>query len=101
MLPFLIIITYGFISQTKLDRNNINEEQVEIQKFLATIFGSKKSIIFFIVLISTSLVSWPITWQLLGVDQTNPISKIGIMWTPGLLILNSWFLSILFRRKKV
>ena len=101
LLPLVTIIAYGFITESEFKSKNRSDEQIEIQNFLINLFASKKSKYIFFSVVSTCFVSWPFTWQFLGVDQGNPASKIGIVWTIGLILMNIWYFSILFRAKKV
>lgn len=99
MLPLVIVITYGFIAQSTGSPNSLFKEQEKINIFLTTLFTIKRLRYLLIGVVSTCFVSWPFIWQFLGVEQSNPISNIGIMWTFGLIFINTFFLALLFRRK--
>jgi hypothetical protein len=101
LLPLVILVAYGFFIKTRNIEFVSMDERFAIQNFLISLFSSKKLTILFTMLIPTCFVSWPVTWHFLGVEETNPISKIGINWTFGLVFINLWFLSLLFRPKRL
>jgi hypothetical protein len=101
LLPSMIFIAYGFILHSKIDVNTFGVEKIEIRNYLDALFRSKKSIYIFIGAMVTCFVSWPFTWMMTGEDPSIPASKIGIVWTLGLIIMNIWYLSLLFRRKQI
>jgi len=100
LLPSIVIIVYGFIVHLKNDVNTPSEEKEEIQNYLQVLFRSREAKHIFMGVIVTCFVSWPLTWMMIGEDPSVPAHKIGIVWTLGLIILNIWYLSLLFRRKQ-
>jgi len=101
LIPVSVLISYGFINERNQTKLKLTSEDVEIRKLLSNLFATRYSRIMFIVVISTCFVSWPFTWQYVGVSSTTPASKIGMQWTFGLLLINAWYLSLLFRQKRV
>jgi hypothetical protein len=101
LLPSIVIIVYGFILHLKNDINIPSEEREEINNYLQVLFRSRKAKYIFMGVIVTCFVSWPFTWMMMGEDPSNPAHKIGIAWTLGLIILNVWYFSLLFRRRQI
>ena len=101
LLPSILIIVYGFILQSKDNVDVLSEERREIQEYLEVLFGSQKLKYIFMGVIVTCFVSWPFTWMLIGEDPSIPAHKIGLVWTLGLITMNIWYLSLLFRRKQI
>ena len=42
------------------------------------------------------LITWPVNWQLLGVESGSRLGNLGIGWYLGIYFLVFWFFKILF-----
>jgi hypothetical protein len=99
LIPFLVIISYGFLTANESQKVNFLPERTSIQRFILDIFSKKSQRTIFAGVIVTCFVNWPITWKIVGVASTNPVSKIGLVWTIGLVMIHTWYFAMLLKRK--
>lgn len=99
LIPLVVVIFYGIIAANEIGESQLDNEQLLVNTFILDILGTRKQLLVFSAVLLTCFVSWPFTWGMLGVSESNPTNTIGIFWTVGLVLLVVWFFTILLRRK--